>query len=84
MRALFLLLAAAVAAFGQSDSGIITITATRPMPVQTGSAAVQVQVTLPQTAGLDDAVAIVQSAGFTAADWTGKTWGKRVGENGSA
>ncbi len=71
MRALILLLTAAAAAFGQSDSGIITITATRTMPAQPVSATVQVQVTVPQDATLDDALAVISAAGFTAADWTG-------------
>jgi hypothetical protein len=71
MRAMILLLTAAAAALGQSDSGVITITATRTMPAQPVSATVQVQVTVPQNATLDDALAVISAAGFTAADWTG-------------
>ncbi len=69
MRALLLMLAAAAAAFGQLDSGTIAITASQSVPAQSDSATVQVQVTLPDTGVLDDAVALVQPAGFTAADW---------------
>lgn len=71
MRAIFLLLAAAGSAFGQLDPDTITIGASRTIPAQYNVAAVQVQLSLPQTSTLDDALAIVNAAGFTAGDFTG-------------
>lgn len=77
MRVLMLMLAAAAAAFAQMDSGTVTITASQTVPAQSDSASVQVQVqvTLPNTGVLDDALALLQPAGFTAADWVSVSTG---------
>ncbi len=70
MRALWILLAAATAAFGQLDSNTITITASSTPAAQTSNATIQVDVLLSQASTLQDAVNVVQGAGFTADNFT--------------
>ena len=70
MRALCILLAAATAAFGQLDTNTLTIAASSTASAQTSNATVQVDVLLPQASTFQDAVNIVQGAGFTADDFT--------------
>jgi len=70
MRTLWILLAAATAAFGQLDTKTITITASSTPSAQTSNANVQVDVSLPEASTLQDAVNVVQGAGFTADNFT--------------
>jgi len=70
MRALWILLATAAAAFGQLDTNTITITASSTPSAQTSNATVQVNVSLPEVSTLQDAVNVVQGAGFTADNFT--------------
>jgi hypothetical protein len=71
VRAVLLLSIWTAAAFAQLDSGTITIAASRTSVAPMENAAVRVQVILPQNATLDDALAILKGAGFTASDLSG-------------
>jgi hypothetical protein len=70
MRTLWILLASAAAAFGQLDTKTITITASSTPSAKTSNATVQVNVMLSQASTLQDAVNVVQGAGFTADNFT--------------
>jgi hypothetical protein len=72
MRKLFpIFLLAAVPALGQLQTDTITITALRQVSLQPDQVVFSVQVSTPESAGLDDALAAVSGAGVTAADLTG-------------
>ncbi|HTS47100.1 MAG TPA: SIMPL domain-containing protein [Bryobacteraceae bacterium] len=72
MRKLFpIFLLAAVPAVGQLQTDTITITAVRQVSLQPDQVVFSVQVSTPETAALDDALAAVSGAGVTAADLTG-------------
>ena len=77
MRCLMLLLAAAGAAFSQTEPSVVAITASRQLNSQPDQVTVGVSVTIDSGQGIDAALALLQGTDITAADLSnvGATFG---------
>jgi hypothetical protein len=70
MRGLILLAAAAAAAFGQAQSNVVSITASRQLSVQPDQVTVNISVITNAGQSVDAALALLQGTNITAADLT--------------